>query len=170
MPRNLAVISCKTMSALIAVILVFAGLQAGGADPPKGQTYDGSKKCASCHFKQYMTWKKDKHSKSFSLLPASYQKNAKCLKCHTTGFGEPSGFKDIKTTPNLAGTTCETCHGPGSEHSKIAEKFGKKKLTAAEEKTVRDSIWLMTPKNVCIECHKTKAHGKSETPAELKKK
>ena len=154
MAGKLAVILFEVRPALIAVVLGLAGLQVTwAADPPKGQTYVGMKKCASCHFKQYTAWKKDSHSKVFDLLPASYKTNAKCLKCHTTGFGTPTGFKDIKKTPNLASITCESCHGPGSEHAKISERFGKKKLTAADELVVRDSIWLITPNNVCVECH-----------------
>ena len=150
--------------------LSLGALRMAWATPPEGQTYVGSKKCASCHFEQFMSWKKDPHAKTFELLPTKYQKDAKCLKCHTTGYGEPTGFKDIKSTPNLAGTTCETCHGAGSEHSKIAEGFGKKKLTEADEKLVRGSTWMQLPKNVCAECHKVKAHGKSETPKELIRK
>ena len=57
---------CKVnMSMLVRttwVVLITAvfGLLATGvvrADPPKGQTYVGFKKCSSCHFKQFMTWK-----------------------------------------------------------------------------------------------------------------
>ena len=84
--------------------------------PPEGQTYTGSKRCASCHFEQFMAWKKTGHSKAFETLTAKYQKDPKCLKCHTTGFGEPTGFKDNTSTGALAGITCETCHGPGSKH------------------------------------------------------
>jgi len=163
-----------TASTLMGVVaaafltLVISG--SAWADPPEGQSYTGLKKCASCHFKQFMAWKKTKHAKSFDLLPSKYQKDAKCLQCHTTGYGEPSGFKDKKSTPNLAGGTCEVCHGPGSEHAKIAEGFGKKKLSEADENAVRDSIWLMLPKNVCVECHKVQAHGKSETPKALRRK
>jgi Cytochrome c554 and c-prime len=163
------------LSARLAIVLAMvavASLSLGTLgtardDPPEGQTYVGSKKCSSCHFEQYMAWKKDSHSKVFELLPPKYQKDAKCLKCHTTGSGEPTGFKDIKSTPNLAGVTCESCHGAGSKHCEIAEKYGKKKLSAEEEKLVRESTWLQLPNNVCSECHKTKAHGKSETPKEL---
>ena len=39
------------------------------------------------HFDQYMKWKKDKHSKAFDLLTVKYEKDVKCLKCHTTGYG-----------------------------------------------------------------------------------
>ena len=138
--------------------------------PPEGQEYTGAKECASCHFKQFMTWKSEKHAKSFDLLPAEYQTDAKCLKCHTTGYGEATGFKDAESTPSLAGTTCESCHGPGSKHGEIAKGFGKEKLTAEQEKEARDSIYMVLPGLVCINCHTTKGHHESETPKELRKK
>ncbi|KKK83580.1 hypothetical protein LCGC14_2791940 [marine sediment metagenome] len=138
--------------------------------PPKGQEYTGAKECASCHFKQFLNWSKTKHAKSFDLLPEKYQSDEECLACHTTGYGEPSGFIDAKETPALRGTGCEQCHGPGSKHAEIAKEFGKDKLSSEQEKKVRDSIWMMLPRNVCIECHKTQAHGKTGTPKELKKK
>ena len=156
---------------LISVLVGLDSQKIVRADPPKDQTYTGSKRCASCHFTQYMSWKKTKHAKSFDLLPAKYQTDAKCLKCHTTGYGTPSGYKDQKSTPSLAGTTCESCHGPGSKHDEIAQKFKtKKELTPEEEKLVKGSIWLTLPKNVCVECHTMQGHKKSETPPELQKK
>ena len=134
---------------------------------PEGQSYIGVKSCASCHFQQFMSWKKTKHAKSFQLLPEQYKTDAKCLKCHTTGYGEPSGFKDTESTPELAGNSCEMCHGPGSKHAETCKPFTTGKLDAAQEKIARDSIWKMLPKNVCVACHLTKGHKESETPKEL---
>jgi hypothetical protein len=157
---------------IVAVALVAAGPQpAYSADepaPPEGQTYTGSKRCASCHFEQYMSWTKTKHAKAFDLLTSKYETNAECLKCHTTGYGEETGYKTADDKA-LAGVTCETCHGPGSEHEEICQQFGKKKLTEAEEKICNDSIWRMLPKNICVECHGVQGHKKSETPDDLKK-
>lgn len=137
------------------------------ADPPEGQTYTGAKKCASCHFKQFVAWKKTGHAKALDLLTAKYEKDPECLKCHSTGYGEATGFKDMATTSSLAGNSCEVCHGPGSEHEKVAQSFGNKKLTPEDEKVVRDSIWLMLPENVCVTCHMVQAHKKSSTPTDM---
>jgi hypothetical protein len=40
-----------------------------------------------------------------------------CLPCHTVGFGDPSGFVSVATTPQLVNIGCEDCHGPGSKHA-----------------------------------------------------
>jgi len=139
--------------------------------PPANQEYTGAKRCASCHFEEYMQWSKTAHAKAFELLPAQYQKNPECVKCHVTGFGEPSGFKDVATTAALKGITCESCHGPGSEHERVSKPFlNVKKLSPEQEKITRDSIWLMKPQAVCINCHATQAHKPSMTPPELRKK
>jgi hypothetical protein len=139
--------------------------------PPAGQEYTGAKRCASCHFDEYMKWSKSGHSKALQLLPANFQKDPKCLKCHTTGYGEPTGFQSMPNSAALAGVGCEICHGPGSIHEEVSKPFAQvKNLTPDQEKTLRDSIWKMTPKNVCVECHQVQAHKESATPAELRKK
>jgi hypothetical protein len=130
------------------------------AQPPAGQTYVGAKECAACHFDQFMVWRTTPHAKAFTVMPAKYQTDASCLKCHSTAFGQPTGFQSLKETPSLAGNTCENCHGPGSEHSKIAKSYGQKKLSEQEQKYVRSTIYLMLPKNVCVECHLATSHKK----------
>lgn len=137
--------------------------------PPADQQYTGTKQCAACHFDQFMKWKTIKHAKTFDLLPAKYQADVKCLPCHTTGFGQPTGFKTAAASADLKGTTCEACHGPGSKHGEIAKQFANQKLTPEQEKTVRDSIWKVLPKNVCVACHVVQGHHDSPTPAELRK-
>jgi hypothetical protein len=137
--------------------------------PPADQQYTGVKQCAACHFDQFMKWKSTKHAKNFDLLPAKYQADAKCLPCHTTGFGAPTGFKTAAASADLKGTTCEACHGPGSKHGEIAKQFADKKLTPEQEKAVRDSIWKNQPKNACVACHVVQGHHDSPTPPELRK-
>jgi hypothetical protein len=130
------------------------------AQPPTGQTYVGAKECAACHFDQFMVWRTTPHAKAFQILPVKYQTDASCLKCHSTGFGQPTGFKSVQQTPGLAANTCENCHGPGSEHAKVAKTFGQKKLSEQEQKYVRSTIYRMLPKNVCVECHLATTHKK----------
>jgi hypothetical protein len=169
----------KLLAGAAVCVSLFLARSVGAADeaagpepaPPANQEFTGAKRCASCHFEQYMKWNKTAHAKAFDLLPANYKKDPKCVKCHTTGFGEASGFKDVASTPGLVGVSCEMCHGPGSEHEKVSKPFAQvKTLTPEQEKAVRDSIWKMTPKNVCIECHLVQSHKESMTPPELRKK
>jgi hypothetical protein len=125
--------------------------------PPEDQEYMGTKQCAACHFDQFMEFRKTKHAKAFEILPEKYREDASCLECHTTGFGEPTGYKD-SSTPDLAGTSCEACHGPGSKHGEISKQFANKTLTEEESVYVRSTIHLMLPDNSCVACHKSKGH------------
>jgi len=127
--------------------------------PPADQTYVGTKACTACHLKQWMSWKKTKHfTEAFSKLPAKYKTDASCLACHSTGFGTATGFKDETSTPNLAGTTCEACHGPGSKHVEVSKPFIAKKPTAEETLALRGTIYKVQPQNVCMRCHATQVH------------
>ncbi len=125
--------------------------------PPEDQTYIGTKQCSACHFDQFMTFRQTKHAKAFEILPEKYREDASCLECHTTGFGEPTGYKDASTA-DLAGTSCEACHGPGSKHAEIAKEFANKKLSDEESLYVRSTIHKMLPDNSCVKCHKSKGH------------
>jgi hypothetical protein len=136
--------------------------------PPGDQQYIGVKKCAACHFDQFLKWRPTKHAKSFELLPAKYQTDEKCLKCHTTGLGEPTGYKTAADV-DLKGTSCEACHGPGSKHAEVSKPFANQKPTPEQEKIARDSTWKMLPKNVCVSCHIIQGHHDSLTPQELRK-
>ena len=151
----------RTRTTILVATVLSGGWQtiaASQAAPPADQAYVGTKKCASCHFEQYMTWKKTKHALSFENLPATYKTNTTCLKCHSTGYGAASGFKDAAATPDLVGNSCENCHGPGSEHCKIAAKFeGKKTLTSEEQQQAKGSIWRSPPDNV-RKCHMAVIH------------
>jgi len=152
-----------------ATELVWGQAESPEPTPPAGQEYIGVKQCSSCHFDQFVKWRMTKHAKSFDLLPAKYQADANCLKCHTTGFGEPTGYKTVADN-DLKGTSCEQCHGPGSKHAEISKPFANQKPTPEQEKLARDSIWKMLPQNVCVSCHTVQGHHDSLTPAELRKK
>jgi hypothetical protein len=92
---------------------------AGGT--PADATYIGTDKCKACHLKQYKTWGMEKHAKNFAVLLEPERKDPECLKCHSTGYGKPTGFTSIDETPALANTGCEACHGPGSAHAEAAK-------------------------------------------------
>jgi hypothetical protein len=131
--RNLLLTLCAAVG-LVALFMV-PGEAASGPAPAKANRYIGAKKCKSCHKSdasgnQYDIWEQGPHAKAFETLGSDAAKEAgaamgiddpqkadACLKCHTTGFGEPEdsfarGFKVE------AGVQCESCHGPGEEHMK----------------------------------------------------
>lgn len=79
--------------------------------------YIGPRSCRICHRDFYNGRKDDLHFHTFQkIVDAGYANKPRCLACHTTGYGVPSGFADKKKTPQLTGVHCEGCHGPGSIH------------------------------------------------------
>lgn len=80
--------------------------------------YLGAATCLRCHPAIHADWSQTAHARAFeNLKPKGQETNPQCLVCHTTGYGLPGGFKDLATTPGLAGVQCENCHGPGGEHA-----------------------------------------------------
>jgi hypothetical protein len=112
----------------IAMLAVPLGGTAAGEHP-----YVGTKKCKICHMKESTSWSKTRMAQAFEMLKAGeradkkkaagldpakdYTKDPACLACHTVGYGKPGGFKDMETTPDLAGVGCEMCHGPGGTYT-----------------------------------------------------
>jgi hypothetical protein len=125
---------------------------------PEGQTYVGVTVCGACHLDQLTDWRKTPHARTTRKLPDKYKEDKSCLKCHSTAFGQPTGFKSIKETPHLMGTSCEVCHGPASKHVEVAKMFIGKKPTQEEEKFIRSSVYKIPPRVVCFDCHISKAH------------
>jgi len=71
-------------------------------------------------------------------MDKSWQKN--CAGCHTTGNTPlQNGNDEWVDNFNERGITCESCHGPGSEH---LDGFGDP-----------ERIWVSTNANVCSQCH-----------------
>jgi len=104
--------------------------------PVVGGKYLGSESCVECHQSHFESWKATSHATAFSTLEkVGKSKDPECVVCHTVGFGEEGGFLSFKSTPGLANVQCESCHGPGREHS---VDFGPMR-TMGEE--------------VCLKCH-----------------
>ncbi len=84
--------------------------------------YVGSKACQECHEEEYNRFLKyAKKARSYEHIlemrkDLTEEEFKKCLKCHTTGYGEPGGFVSVEKTPELKEAGCEVCHGPGSKH------------------------------------------------------
>lgn len=88
--------------------------------------YVGSEACRECHKEVFDQWKQTPHAGSLETLRrAGKSEDARCVRCHTTGWGHEGGFQDPKSTPAVAEVGCEACHGPGKLHttSRTKEEF-----------------------------------------------
>ncbi len=155
------------------------GPQCAAAEETK---YVGADQCKKCHFKQFGAWKKSKMALAFALLAPTdastpegkaiaekkkaagvdpdkdHRKDAKCLPCHTTGYGKPGGYPTEVTEENAAhaakrqGVQCEACHGPGSRYLPFLEKKENENYKRSEVV----ALGLVTPtREVCLGCHNT---------------
>ena len=154
--------------ALIALPLLIVSFTAQG----EGIEYVGSKKCKMCHLKEYKSWEATKMATSFdNLKPGEradakkaagldpdkdYTKDATCLPCHTTGYGEAGGFVDIETTPTLAGVGCETCHGAGGTYVKDGYMTLKNKEYKKAELVAVGMVDTVGEQH-CVGCHNSKS-------------
>jgi len=158
----------KTM--IMVMILLFSGVYfVGTSSGDESPAYIGSNACKSCHLKEYKSWSNTKLATATEVLkPGSaretkkkigvdplkdYTGDAKCLKCHTTGYGEKGGFKSLSETPHLAGIGCEACHGPGKAYSEIMLK---KARSYEREELVKAGL-IIDLKAVCLNCHNPNA-------------
>ena len=133
-------------------------------------SFVGNKACMGCHKAEALDWKRSRHAKAFELLapgrkPAekrkvkldpekNFQKDEKCIKCHTTGYKQDGGFQDVETTPDLVGVGCEMCHGPGKEyreiHKRMILEFKRSEVRAAGQ------TYATLGDKVCENCHENK--------------
>ncbi|MFH1716844.1 MAG: SUMF1/EgtB/PvdO family nonheme iron enzyme [Planctomycetota bacterium] len=149
----------------------------------QGATYVGVKKCKSCHFKQWNSWRKTKMAETFEVLKPGvrseektklkfdpnkdYTKDTTCLGCHTSGFGIPGGYvvpadgdaEAQEQAADNAGVTCEGCHGPGSKSVEIQEdiKENKRPYKFAELRAVG---FHKAGVRSCTSCHNASDPGK----------
>jgi 2',3'-cyclic-nucleotide 2'-phosphodiesterase (5'-nucleotidase family) len=86
---------------------------------PENSQYVLSAKCGECHLAEYEAWKKTRHSHAFEALETKQRTfDAACVGCHSLGY-QKQGFVNIKATPQFANVQCESCHGPGAQHSAL---------------------------------------------------
>jgi hypothetical protein len=114
---------------LLLAIIITGYLSRQRHTHPTDFKYVGPRKCAKCHEEQAASWEETRMAMSFDALrpgiyaaekemvgldsEADYTHDEDCLPCHTTGYGKVGGFVSIETTPDMAGVTCEACHGAG---------------------------------------------------------
>ena len=149
----------------IAVVMVCCSCMVVQAQGSVKAGYAGVKTCKKCHRKVWKTWKESPMAKSFTILQPGeradmkkkagldpkkdYTHDAKCLPCHTTGYGKPGGFVSVEKTPGMVGVGCEECHGPGKLYNKV---MGKHSRTYSREEILGAGL-NENPHAVCINCH-----------------
>ncbi|MGH8103237.1 MAG: multiheme c-type cytochrome [bacterium] len=114
-------------------------------DPMVFGAYSGAKSCEVCHHDQYDRWSDSKHAGAIiTLLKSRDEYTVNCLPCHTTGFGEPGGFRNYLGTATFSGVQCEACHGPSLAHMRDAHKRGMKATSVQPPRPTRQT---------CLKCH-----------------
>ena len=106
-------------------------------------SYIGSEACQECHRKEFDQWSHSSHATAFNTLQiVGREYYSKCVSCHVTGFGYSSGYQiGAPDRKNLAEVGCETCHGPGKQHTYTPLATN-----------IRGKVEAST----CMECHDTK--------------
>lgn len=107
---------------------------------PRSSTkgFAGSAACLPCHSQAAEVWKQSQHSGALATLEkVGSDRDPDCVGCHVVGLDSTVGFKSRKDTAHLADVGCESCHGPGADHS------------------IRPTEVLMgkVRKDVCMTCH-----------------
>jgi hypothetical protein len=142
--RKIAVAVAIVAFMVMVGVLLLADLHNGAMAGASDATYVPGKKCKMCHIKIFKAQAETPHAMSFeNLTGAGEETNEDCLPCHSTGYGKPGGFVDAASTPDLAGTTCQACHGPGSAH-----------VESGLSKEQRRELIQKTPKDACTKCHR----------------
>jgi 2',3'-cyclic-nucleotide 2'-phosphodiesterase (5'-nucleotidase family) len=79
----------------------------------------GDQKCGRCHVQAMDAWKASGHARALqTLVDLQMNDSPECLRCHVTGFGQPTGFRAGKTEPDLSNVQCESCHDLGTKHDR----------------------------------------------------
>lgn len=141
-------------------------------DPSKVRGPDA---CGECHKETVKAWKESHHSKTFKDMPRSdeareiadkmgikrIKSESDCLTCHFTLAEEESVAKPI------AGISCESCHGAGSDWIDVHSDFGGKDAKAENESVAHkikryadsEAAGMIRPSNLyalaenCYGCH-----------------
>jgi len=138
------------MKKLMLIVLCVCVVSLVYAEEPR---YVGVKECKICHKKLVEKWERTAHAKAFERIEIKNAvKEPDCLRCHVTAFNAGGYKMDDPNASKFEAVQCEACHGPGSQHIKIAKE-------SDTEKSGDKALGLVTPSVVTCkkECHK-KAH------------
>ena len=82
-----------------------------------GLLFVGATACAGCHAEEMRVWRESPHATARESLTEQRRAfDPDCLECHVTGLLKPGGFHPADPRDDLAGVTCESCHGAASAH------------------------------------------------------
>ncbi len=156
---------------MLAVLTVFAGAGTLGAQETEF-SHVGTKNCKKCHIKEWKSWAETSMAKTFETLKpgvaaeakesvgldpnTDYTTDPECVKCHVTGYGKAGGFVDIETTPELAGVSCEACHGPGGTYTEDQYMSLKNKEYVKAE-VVAVGMVDTVGEAQCVSCHNSES-------------
>lgn len=85
---------------------------------PGDYRYAGSAKCGTCHSLETEIWKNSHHAHGLETLhKKGFESDPYCVRCHTTGYGGPGGYRTLPDALSLGGIGCESCHGPSQAHA-----------------------------------------------------
>jgi hypothetical protein len=170
----------------LGAILIFSGiLFSQDENATQEHSYIGAKGCKKCHLKEARSWEQTKMAQAYDLLKPGeraeakksvgldpekdYTKDADCLPCHTTGYGEPGGFVSFEKTPELAGVGCEMCHGAGSEYTQEQYMSLKNKEYKLTEVVKAGLVSPITGEACTDRCHNEKSpFFKKDQPFDFK--
>jgi hypothetical protein len=132
---------------VLLVLLVFPSAsqpQRLAAQTPESP-YIGAAACKDCHAAEYESWARSKHASSFRALSDVDAANDTCIGCHSTGVADDLRASDGK--PQLPGTQCEACHGPGRAHAAAAVE------AASTPRGQGKNLNVKPQTDVCERCH-----------------
>ncbi|MBN2423855.1 MAG: metallophosphoesterase [Calditrichaceae bacterium] len=119
-------------------LLVFINSQNIKIRIPENYLVESSQTCASCHSKEYTSWQKSVHAKSFKTLQNENKTRLlKCVNCHVSGFGREDGYINTNLTPEMASVNCTECHLTSAVHLSSSKKTDVQKIKP----------------ETCIKCH-----------------
>jgi hypothetical protein len=138
-------------------------LRPAAHDKDKGK-FVGSKACADCHANEYAIWEATPHAHATDTLThvkPPRQFDPECISCHATGwnpsefFPYQTGYDSVAATPQLVGSGCENCHGPGADH--VAAEAGNDKALKRRLREVMKGTATGATKEMqresCMRCH-----------------
>ena len=138
--------------------------------------YVGTKKCRSCHGKWHRSWEASAKGRSWNVLSPGiasglkrtagldpendFRTDTRCLKCHSTGFGHPTGYavpdpddgRSLRRARKLEGVGCEACHGPGSGFVEIMRDVFWNKRSYTQNELRAAGLRQITRED-CLRCH-----------------